>query len=231
MFSRKVFLHSLFAVVLVLAGCSDSDHKRNGLGRFEIKNDKPGPGVIVAFGDSLTSGIDQQIPYSDFMGQTLGVTVYNTAKEGRNSKEAVAEFQKMVLDFHPKLVVMTIGGNDALKEPRVPKSESLANLEKMIKAAQADGGLVVFGGILPPVRKLFPEAAYVSDQQLEQAYGLSRFAEMNDLARTLGAIVIDDFMDGLWLDSRYKQDRLHPNTDGNKIIAKRFLKAIEGHYP
>ncbi len=230
--SRGLFLRSVGAVVLALGiGCSNSGSGGGGVPFVPIKNEKPGTGRIVAFGDSLTSGLGSETPYSEFLKAKLGNDILNTAVPGWTSEQALAQIQQLVLQFNPKLVILTIGGNDGLKEPRLTPTQSLENLQKIISAAQAKGALVLFAGILPPIRQLLPDVAALPDDTLEAAYGLSRFAKMNALASQTGALVIDDLLAGIWLDPKLKKDTFHPNTEGNKIVADKILKAIEGHYP
>lgn len=228
---RSLFLRLSLAFVLAAAfGCSQGGGGGEGGYYPAPKNTKPGAGVIVTYGDSLTAGVKGETPYSEFLRKKFG-NVMNTAVAGMNSQQAVEKFETLVLQFNPKLVIITIGGNDALQEPRVSKRQSIANLEKMIAMAQEKGALVLYLGIQPPVKEIFPQLKDVPDDKVEAAYEVSRFAEMVHAARLAGALAVDDCMAGIWLNQELKIDELHPNTAGGTVIGERVLKALGTMYP
>lgn len=228
---RSFFLKSLLSLTLSLAfGCSQGGGGGGLSGYPPVKNQKPGVGTVVTYGDSLTSGVNASKPYSEFLRTKLS-NVMNTAVAGITSAEALANYQQLVLQFNPKLVILTIGGNDPRAVPAITKEQSIANLVKMIELAQAKGALVVYLGINPPVKQLFEELKDASDSDVEAAFGVSRFAAMVAAARNAGALAIDDCMDGIWLNENLKVDKLHPNAQGSEIISNRVLGALGTAYP
>lgn len=230
---RNYFLNLVLSGALTLAlGCSQDSGGGRGVSPLPSpKHSKPGVGTVVVYGDSLSSGVYPQVAYSEELKNLIPGKILNTAVPGLNSKQAVDSFQKAVLNWNPKVVILTIGGNDALQDPRLTPQQSIHNLLEIIQASHQAHALVVYAGILPPVRQLFPDVAQYPDEILEGAYGLSRFKDMISAARAAGAIVIEDVMEGIWLNESLKHDKLHPNTQGNKRIAARIAEILEGHYP
>lgn len=225
---RRNFL-ALILTSLLLGACSPSGSGGGHGNPPAPRNAKPGAGPIVAFGDSLTSGLPTETPYTDFLSKTWGVTVINKGEMGITSRDALASLQSVV-ELHPHLVIITIGGNDSLINTPLRVQESLDNLSTIIKTLQDDGALVVFAGINPPITELEPRLKQLPPEEFAK-FGFQRFGMMSSQARQDGALVIDDIMSGLWTDQRYKADIVHPNSAGNEIIAGRLVQLLKDYYP
>jgi lysophospholipase L1-like esterase len=174
---------------------------------WAVRNDRPGPGPIVCFGDSLTSGYgaDPAQSYPAVLRRLLARDVVN---RGRNGDTAAASLERIdeVLSLGPSVVVLTLGGNDMLQ--RVPIEQTVAALRGIFDRLLAAGSMVVFLGIDPPLASR------------------ARMDAIRALCRERGVLWIGHAMDGLWGDRTRMADEIHPNAAGYRVIAERVAEAL-----
>jgi acyl-CoA thioesterase-1 len=111
--------------------------------------------LILCFGDSLTAGLGTDLgqSYPDHLQRLLDADGYhyhvvNAGISGNTTKDGLDRVQ-LVLDRHPKIVVVEFGGNDGLRG--LPIQQTQANLSSILSQLQASGAQVVLAGItLPP---------------------------------------------------------------------------------
>ena len=111
--------------------------------------------TIVCFGDSLTAGFGTDLgqSYPDHLQRLLDADGYhyhvvNAGISGNTTKDGLDRVQ-LVIDRHPKIVVVEFGGNDGLRG--LPIDQTQANLSSILTQLQASGAEVVLAGItLPP---------------------------------------------------------------------------------
>lgn len=164
---------------------------------------------IICFGDSLTygTGAAPNKSYPAQLSEMIGQPVINAGIPGNTTADGLKRLETDVLKRSPRIVLITLGGND-LKNG-VHKDIVFMNLKQIIKAIQAEGGLVVLGG--------------VKFILLDKGYG-----EMyKKLAKETGIILIPDILNGLIGKDKYMSDTIHPNAAGYEIMAKKFQTAIE----
>jgi acyl-CoA thioesterase-1 len=174
----------------------------------DIRNLPPSGEAIICFGDSLTSGYgaSEGMDYPSRLSRMLRRPVINAGVAGDTTGSALDRLQSDVLTHSPRIVLITLGGND-LKN-RVPRATAFANLKRIVKAIQDRGALVIIGGIDLP---LFGR-------------GFGRAYEA--LATETGAILIPDILDGIFGKRQLMSDPIHPNDAGYERVARRFLEAI-----
>ena len=110
---------------------------------------------IVCFGDSITAGygVDPGHSYPDYLQAQLNARgfhyqVINEGVSGNTTKDGVERI-KDVLQLHPAVVIVELGGNDGLRG--FPLSATHANLDTIVSALQQAGIKVLLAGItLPP---------------------------------------------------------------------------------
>ena len=120
---------------------------------------------------------------------------------------ALERLAEDVLDQSPRIVLITLGGND-LKNG-VSKDTAFKSLKAIVEAIQAEGGLVILGGVKFII--------------LDKGYG-----EMyKKLAKDTGIILVPNVLKGLIGKEKYMSDPIHPNGEGYAIMAERFYKAME----
>lgn len=113
--------------------------------------------TILILGDSLSAGyginpeqgwvallqkrLDQQFPKQH--------KVINASVSGETTSGALARLPKLLTTYRPNVVVIELGGNDALRGQ--PPQMIQSNLEKLIQHSQkAKSKVVVFGMKIPP---------------------------------------------------------------------------------
>jgi len=173
----------------------------------------PGQGarVIVAFGDSLTSGpgLRREETYPGLLQQRITsegreYRVVNAGLSGDTSSEALLRFDAALVP-DTRIVILAIGANDGLRG--VPVATVERNIAAMIERAQSRGIAVLLCQMdAPPIGGL----SYTIE--FHRIY--TRLAERYKVPLVpfflLGIIGNED----LDLD-----DSLHPNAAGHKVIA------------
>jgi len=164
---------------------------------------------IICFGDSLTygTGAPRHRSYPAQLSEMIGRPVINAGVPGDTTARALERLQEDVLDQSPRIVLITLGGND-LKNG-VSKDTAFKSLKAIVEAIQAEGGLVILGGVKFII--------------LDKGYG-----EMyKKLAKETGIILVPNVLKGLIGKEKYMSDPIHPNGEGYAIMAERFYKAME----
>ena len=171
--------------------------------------------AILAVGDSLTAGFGapKGADYPAQLAQILGHKVINGGVSGDTSAQALARLPDLLVQ-KPKLVVVSIGGNDFLQ--RQPESGTRENIRKMvagIRAADVPAVLVAIphfttGGLL----------GVVSEHPL--------YAELADELDV-------PLLKGAWAeilgDKDLKSDAVHANAAGYRLFAEQlagFLRKL-----
>jgi acyl-CoA thioesterase-1 len=167
--------------------------------------------VIVAFGDSLTSGpglrADQAYPallQHRIAGEGRDYRVINAGVSGDTTGDALLRFDGALVP-DTRIVIFAIGGNDGLR--RVPVATVERNISMMIERAQARGIHVLLCQMeAPPLGGL--------DYTIEFHRVFTRLAERYKVPLVpffLVGIVGNDDLD--------VDDTFHPNASGHKVIA------------
>ena len=165
--------------------------------------------TIVCFGDSLTygTGAPSGKSYPAQLEGMLDRPVINAGVPGDTTAGALGRLQKDVLDRSPRLVLITIGGNDLKNGVAVEKAR--ANLQAILSAIRSHGALAVVGGINIPL--------------MDRGYG--RMYE--EVTGETDALLVDNILGGIMGHSKLMSDQIHPNGAGYAIMAERFKEAIE----
>lgn len=173
----------------------------------DLTNWPPREGPVVVLGDSLVAGTGAGVgeDFPSVMARELGVEVLNAGVPGDRSSE-VADRAERVAASEPSIVVVAAGGNDLLAQIDPERTE--ANLEEAVRALQAGGAVVVLVGYR------FGPGHW--DQR-----GMVR-----GLARDTGSWFLEDPLEGLFDDRRYKSDRIHLNAAGYEILGERIADGI-----
>ncbi len=175
----------------------------------QIKNSNPSGENIIAFGDSLTygTGATRGMDYPSQLSKMISRPVINAGVPGDTTAMALARLQSDVLSRSPRIVLVTLGGND-LKN-RVPKKEAVDNLRIIIRSIQDKAALVIVGGIDIPFW----------GRGFGQAY--------EQLSNELGTILIPNIFEGIMGNHELMSDPIHPNDEGYTIVAQKFYEAVK----
>ena len=171
--------------------------------------------AILAVSDSLTAGFGapKGADYPAQLAQILGHKVINGGVSGDTSAQALARLPDLLVQ-KPKLVVVSIGGNDFLQ--RQPESGTRENIRKMVADIRATG--------VPAVLVAIPH--FTTGALLGMVSEHPLYAELAD-----GLDV--PLLKGAWADilgdKDLKSDAVHANAAGYRLFAEQlagFLRKL-----
>jgi acyl-CoA thioesterase I len=177
----------------------------------KIKNVYSAGENIICFGDSLTfgTGAAKGMDYPSQLSRMISRPVLNKGFPGDTTDRALARLEQEVLSQSPRIVLITLGGND-LKNG-VPKDTAFRNLKKITESIQAKGALVVIGGIDLPI----------GGRGFDEGY--------KRLCNETGAILIPNIFEGIMGNMSFMSDSIHPNDAGYTRMAEKFYGALKPH--
>ncbi|MEW6670753.1 MAG: arylesterase [Thermodesulfobacteriota bacterium] len=195
---------TLMAAAVILAGGYYFFNPSN-----RIQNTSPRGSNIICFGDSLTYGTGASTgkSYPSQLSLLISKPVINAGIPGDTTATALSRIEKDVLTQSPRIVIITLGGNDL--RYRVPINTFSDNLNRIIRLIQDQGALVVVGGIDIPL------------------WGRGFGDVYEKICSQNGAILIPHILDGIFGRRELMSDPIHPNDEGYALMAKRFHKAIK----
>ena len=121
-------------LLVTLAGC----------GRDKKTAQPVPPGsTVLALGDSLTfgTGASTETSYPAVLAGLTGWNVVNAGVPGDTSAQALARLPALLAEHQPKLVIVSIGGNDFLR--KLPESDTRTHVHAICKQALAAGAQVL----------------------------------------------------------------------------------------
>jgi acyl-CoA thioesterase I len=189
-----IFLLAIVILVLILSAGRHYDKSY-----FKDK-------VVVAFGDSLTSGVGADNiseSYIAHLAQSLGITIINKGVGGNTTIKALARIQADVIDLEPQpeVAIILLGGNDFFKG--IPQATTEENLKQIVDLIKKDGIKVILLGIS---RLHFPDY-----EKMIQSIAMQK--NVNYVPAILDGIVdAEDLMN----------DLKHPNSNGYKLMSQRI---------
>ncbi len=177
---------------------------------YPIVNFPPKGQVVLALGDSITSGVGASAKEKNYIGlleKRLSVQIINRGVSGATSKDILISADNIISEIHPNIVILLIGGNDILQQ--VLPQETLNNVREVIRIAQKHGAVVFLIGI---------------QKQQNDAYGVG----FEKIAHELGAVYVPDILEGIFGNSEFMYDEVHPNDKGYLKIADKIAPQLEG---
>ena len=171
--------------------------------------------AILAVSDSLTAGFGapKGADYPAQLAQILGHKVINGGVSGDTSAQALARLPDLLVQ-KPKLVVVSIGGNDFLQ--RQPESGTRENIRKMVADIRATG--------VPAVLVAIPH--FTTGVLLGMVSEHPLYAE---LANELDVPLLQGAWAEILGDKDLKSDAVHANAAGYRLFAEKlagFLKKL-----
>ena len=121
-------------LLVTLAGCAR-----------DKKTAQPVPpgSTVLALGDSLTfgTGASAETSYPTVLAGLTGWNVVNAGVPGDTSAQALARLPALLAEHQPKLVIVSIGGNDFLR--KLPESDTRAHVHAICKQSLDAGAQVL----------------------------------------------------------------------------------------
>ena len=167
-----------------------------------------GTGPILFFGDSLVEGVGATSGHDlpTLLSQSLREPVLNYGVAGDTTRQGLARMSGAIAE-QPRLVLILLGGNDFLQ--KVPRDETFANLENIVKRFQLDGAAVVVIGVRSGI------IGGGADDRYEA------------LAKKTESLYVEDILQGVFANQSLMSDAIHPNDRGYEEIATRILEVIK----
>lgn len=198
--NRRRFLGSAAAGLAVCCGCGPSYRNVANL-------DTPNTG-IVCLGDSLTRGYGatQGNSYPEQLARLLGAPVINAGIDGNTSGQALTRLHNDVLAHSPRVVIVLVGGNDALQQ--IPREQTLDNVEHIVTQCIAGRSMAVLvhlraGLLADPYRRGF-----------------------RAIATRHRAVFVPRILKGIFGRPSLMADQIHPNDQGYAIMAERIAEVV-----
>jgi acyl-CoA hydrolase len=172
----------------------------------------PTGSTVVAVGDSLTygTGAAAEAAYPVRLAELTGWKLVNAGVPANTSAQARERLPRLLDEHAPKVVLLSIGGNDFLRQ--VPEGETRANITAMLEEIGAAGAQPVLIAVPRPalmaalLRSLDDHPLY---EALAEERGVPLFSA--GWARVLS-------------DPALKADRIHANAAGYE----RFARELHG---
>ena len=168
--------------------------------------------TVVALGDSLTfgTGAAAEAAYPARLADLTGWQLVNAGVPGNTSAQARERLPPLLDEHAPKLVLLSIGGNDFLRQ--VPEAETRANIAAMLDQIRTAG--------VQPVLIAVPRPAVMA--------ALLRSLDDHPLYEALAAERRVPLYAAGWAkvlsDPALKSDQIHANAAGYE----RFARELHG---
>jgi len=191
-------LAALILLALLLAACGRSP----SLPRLAPDD------VVLAFGDSLTSGVGagRGEAYPEQLARQIGRRVVNAGVPGETTAGGLARLGAELERHRPRLLLLCLGGNDMLR--RQDPGETAQNLRAMVRLAQDRGVAVALVGVPQPGLFSGPPAYYA------------------EIAREFGLPYEGEVFGEVLRSPRLKSDPIHANAEGYRRVADRLARLL-----
>lgn len=176
-------------------------------------------GVALFVGDSIGAGFGVprgqgwvETTAEGLLGRDPPWRLVNASVSGETAKGASRRLQRLLRRHEPQLVILELGGNDALRG--VDPAQIRADLQDMARRARGAGARVAIVGVTLPTNfgRRFT-------REFEAMY--------RELAQELGAPHMSILDAGAGRSPQYLQpDRIHPNLRAQPLLAQALQKFL-----
>jgi lysophospholipase L1-like esterase len=196
--TRRVLMLGLAGMALSGAACRKASVRATAV---------PAGASVLALGDSLThgSGAAPGSSYPAVLQQMTGWQVVNAGVPGDTASQALARLPDLLQQHAPKLVLVSIGGNDLLR--RLPEAALRADLRRICELSLAAGAQV----LLVAVPRPSAAAVFIGSLTDHTLYA--------QLAEELGLPLQRQGWAEVLSDERLRADRIHANAEGYRQFA------------
>ena len=175
--------------------------------------------ALLVVGDSISAGFGLasgegwvNLLIAKLKAEGFGYRVVNASISGDTTAGGRARLPALLKQHHPAIVVIELGGNDALRGGDLATTR--ANLDAMVSSAQsADAKVLIVGMQLPPNYG----AAYV--RQFNALFG--------EVAKNHKTAIVPFVFNGFGDDlSQFQADRVHPTAAAQSRILANVWPAL-----
>ena len=199
-------LYAAFFTLLLLCGLSACSKPETAL---------PANSTVLILGDSLTQGVgasSAQTNYPALLKQQTQWHIINGGVSGNTSAQALARLPELLQQHQPKLVIISIGGNDFLQ--RLPNSDTQANIAQSIALSQQSGAQVLLVAV--PELTLAAAVGHPNDH-----------AMYADLAQIQQVHLLEDAWSDVLGDEALRADPVHANDTGYQVFTESLTKRLQ----
>ena len=199
-------LMELLSLAIVLCGLSACSKPESAL---------PAQTTVLILGDSLTQGVGASSAASSYptlLRQQTGWNIVNGGVSGNTSAQALARLPALLQQHQPKLVIISIGGNDFLQ--RVSNSDTRANISQSIRLSQQSGAQVLLVAV--PELTLAAAVGHPNDHAMYTA-----------LAKEEQVYLLEDAWSDVLADDTLRADAVHANDAGYQVFTKLLAQRLE----
>ena len=179
--------------------------------------------TLLVVGDSLSAeyGLARGQGWVALLDKRLadkraGYSVVNASISGDTTSGGRSRLAALLAQHKPQVVVLELGGNDALRGLPLPMTE--ANLADMARRSKAAGARVLVAGIAVP-------------PNYGRKYGEAFIALFAKVAREQGAALVPFILagvaDGPDADVMFQPDRIHPKAEAHPRILDNVWRVLE----
>ena len=167
--------------------------------------------TVLALGDSLTygTGASPETAYPTVLAGLTGWNVVNAGVPGNTSAQALERLPDLLAEHQPKLVIVSIGGNDFLR--KLPEEGTRANITAICQQAQASGAQVLLVAV--------PRATVAA--ALGQMTDHALYAEV---AKDLNIPLQREGWGEVLAQAELRSDQVHANAKGYA----QFARSVQG---
>lgn len=196
---------SVFAISIFLMACGDKVQRLESLNYGD---------TILAFGDSVTFGygVDPQYSYPQVLTEISPWKVLNKGISGERSDQARNRIKEALIETNPKIVIIELGGNDFLQRRNLQAVKE--DLRAIIQEVKSFGAIP----ILVAVPSLSVAAAITGSPSDSSIY--------QELGKEENINVISDVFSNILGQESLKQDHIHPNQAGYKVLAEDIYREL-----
>ena len=180
---------------------------------------------LLIIGDSLSAGykVDEQKSYPKLLESllkkrhpTYTTEIINLSISGSTSASAKSRLKRSSPKYAPDVLLIALGGNDGLRG--LPASAMKKNLQETIDLGQSMGLEIILAGMKVP-------ANYGKRYQEQFDKAFEELAQKNDL------VFIPFLLKGVAMNPKLNlPDGIHPNEEGQKMMAETVLPYLEKFY-
>lgn len=203
------------SVFLFTPGC-EMEVERTFAKDFDYGNNNPD--LLFAIGDSITYGYElsnRNQAYPSQLAIMLGQTVINEGVPGEKSGDCAARLGGLLAKYKPGKVIILAGANDVIYGR--DDDTTAGRLSSMIQMVKANKSMPVICTLTPTYRS--------------HAFMMNSIVDLNNKIRVMaesdGAVLADLFTAYNNDNTYLLGDGLHPNADGQRLIAFTIFEQLQ----
>ena len=180
--------------------------------------------TILVLGDSLSAGygLPRNTGWVYLLEQRLAAqagslrshySVSNASISGDTTSGGVSRLPALLTRLHPVLVIVELGGNDALRG--LPLTTTRSNLQTIVTTSRASGAQVLLVGMQIP-----PNYGQAYTQQFSALYA--------DLAKRDGVSLVPFLLEGIAdKPELFQADQIHPLPQAQPVLLDNVWKVLQ----